>query len=88
MAQLSEQRRRGRDAAAADPDQLFALAEALLRRAGHHGAERDWLVEQLVASGYPERRASAALSLLVADRDARRGTGDAGADVIVESRAA
>ncbi len=88
VKQPNASRRRGRDAAAADPGQLFALAEALLRRAGSQGAERAWLIEQLVASGYPEQRVAAALAVLVAERRARRGTGDDGAPVVVEARAA
>ncbi len=68
-------------------DGLLSQALAYVRGAGSHGAERAWLIEQLVASGYPEQRVAAALAVLVADRRARRGTGDDGADVIVESRA-
>ncbi len=70
------------------PDQLLFHAGDYLSRVGSQGCERDWLVNQLGGLGYSEERVSAALALLVADRRARRGTGDAGADVIVGSRAA
>lgn len=57
--------------------QLVRDVADYLNRVGPHGAERDWLAEQVAYLGYPPEQVRAAIALLVAQGFARAGQREA-----------